>query len=54
LPDTPITALADASNCRFFFQSGTSALSLIFEQFYALVLGLPWQRLSQMRQITRL
>lgn len=33
-------------------QLGVSALSLTREQFDALVLGLPWQRLSQLQQIT--
>jgi hypothetical protein len=34
---------------------GTQALpALTHEQFEALVLGLPWQRLEQMRVITRM
>ena len=32
----------------------TSPITLTREQFDALVLGLPWQRLEQMRLITRL
>lgn len=37
-------------------QGSTSgaALTLTREQFYALVLGLPWLRLEDMRVITRL
>ena len=33
---------------------GTPPVTLTREQFDALVLGLPWQRLEQMRSITRL
>ena len=34
--------------------SGTAPLTLTQDQFNALVLGLPWQRLEQMRVITRM
>jgi transposase len=34
--------------------AATDTLALTGEQFDALVLGLPWQRLSQMQQISRL
>lgn len=33
--------------------SGTAPLTLTSDQFNALVLGLPWQRLEQLRLITR-
>ncbi len=33
--------------------AGTAQLTLSSEQFNALVLGLPWQRLEQLRMITR-
>lgn len=33
---------------------GTAPLSLTVDQFNALVLGLPWQRLEQLRRITRM
>lgn len=33
---------------------GTAPLTLTVDQFNALVLGLPWQRLEQLRCITRL
>ena len=34
--------------------AGTAPLTLTVDQFNALVLGLPWQRLEQLRCITRL
>jgi transposase len=34
--------------------SGTALLTLTPDQFNALVLGLPWQRLEQLRVITRM
>ena len=34
--------------------AATSPVTLSREQFDALVLGLPWQRLEQMKQITRM
>jgi transposase len=34
--------------------TGTAPLSLSVDQFNALVLGLPWQRLEQLRRITRM
>lgn len=34
--------------------AGTAALTLSREQFNALVLGLPWQRLEQLQCITRM
>lgn len=34
--------------------SGTAPLTLTHDQFNALVLGLPWQRLEQLRVITRM
>ena len=34
--------------------TGTAPVTLTKEQFDALVLGLPWQRLEQMRLITRM
>jgi len=34
--------------------AGTAPLTLTSEQFNALVLGLPWQRLEQLRCITRM
>jgi transposase len=34
--------------------AGTAALTLTNDQFNALVLGLPWQRLEQLRLITRM
>jgi hypothetical protein len=33
---------------------GTAPLTLSVDQFNALVLGLPWQRLEQLRRITRM
>ena len=33
---------------------GTAPVTLSQEQFNALILGLPWQRLEQMRSITRM
>lgn len=43
---------------RFEWPSGTSAgtapFTLTHDQFNALVLGLPWQRLEQLRLITRM
>ena len=34
--------------------AGTAPLSLSVDQFNALVVGLPWQRLEQLRRITRM
>jgi transposase len=34
--------------------AGTAPLALTVDQFNALVLGLPWQRLEQLRRITRM
>jgi len=34
--------------------TGTAPLTLTVDQFNALVLGLPWQRLEQLRRITRM
>jgi transposase len=34
--------------------TGTAPLTLTNDQFNALVLGLPWQRLEQLRRITRM
>ena len=34
--------------------AGTAPLTLTLDQFNALVLGLPWQRLEQLRCITRM
>jgi len=34
--------------------AGTSPLALTHDQFNALVLGLPWQRLEQLSRITRM
>ena len=34
--------------------TGTAPLTLSVDQFNALVLGLPWQRLEQLRRITRM
>lgn len=34
--------------------AGTSSITLTREQFDALVLGLPWQRLEQIKTITRM
>ena len=34
--------------------AGTAPLTLTHDQFNALVLGLPWQRLEQLRLITRI
>jgi transposase len=34
--------------------AGTAPLTLTSDQFNALVLGLPWQRLEQLRRITRM
>jgi len=34
--------------------SATSPMTLTQDQFDALVLGLPWQRLEQLRRITRM
>ena len=34
--------------------AGTSPVTLTNDQFNALVLGLPWQRLEQLRRITRM
>lgn len=34
--------------------AGTAPLTLSIDQFNALVLGLPWQRLEQLRLITRM
>jgi transposase len=38
----------------FKWPCGTGALTLSADQFNALVLGLPWQRLEQLRCITRM
>lgn len=34
--------------------AGASCVALTREQFHALVLGLPWQRLEQLKRITRM